>query len=79
MEDNCFIILCWFLPYINVNQPQAYICPGLWDLLPLTIPSHPARLSQSTRFELPALHRKLPLAIRMTQKSHYWEYTLRKP
>ena len=21
LEDSCFIILCWFLPYINMNQP----------------------------------------------------------
>ena len=21
LEDNCFTILCWFLPYININQP----------------------------------------------------------
>ena len=27
LEDNFFIILCWFLPYININQPSVYICP----------------------------------------------------
>ena len=27
--DNCFTILCWFLPYINMNQPQVYVCPLL--------------------------------------------------
>jgi len=21
------MILCWFLPYINVNQPELYMCP----------------------------------------------------
>ena len=21
LEDHCFIVLCWFLPYINVAQP----------------------------------------------------------
>ena len=40
-------MLCWFLPNINMNQPQIYICP-----LPLTTPScfplHPTPgLSQS--------------------------------
>ena len=35
MEDNCFTIFCWFLLYINMNQPEAYICP-----LPLKPPSH---------------------------------------
>ena len=28
-----FTTLCWFLPYINMNQPQVYIC-----LLPLEPP-----------------------------------------
>ena len=35
LEDNCFTILYWFLPYINMNQPQVYICP-----LPPEPPSH---------------------------------------
>ena len=40
-----FTILSWFLPYINMNWPQAYICP-----LPPEPPSptHQSRLSQST-------------------------------
>ena len=24
LEDNCFTILCWFLPYNSMNQPQVY-------------------------------------------------------
>ena len=27
MEDNCFTILCWFLPYISMNRPYVYMCP----------------------------------------------------
>jgi len=27
LEDNCFTILCLFLPYINMKQPKVYICP----------------------------------------------------
>ena len=27
MEDTCFTILFWFLPYINMNQPWVYISP----------------------------------------------------
>ena len=38
MEDNCFTMLCWFLPCINMNQPQVYICP--LPLEPLSS-SHP--------------------------------------
>ena len=26
MKDNCFTILCWFLPCISMNQPLVYIC-----------------------------------------------------
>ena len=33
LEENCFTMLCWFLPYIIMSQPQVYIC-----LLPLETP-----------------------------------------
>ena len=50
MEDNFFTILCGFLPYINVNQPQLYIHPlSLEHPLPSPTASHLSRLSQSTR------------------------------
>ena len=52
MEDSCFTTLCWFLPYININQSQVYICPLPPEMPPphhpSSIPSHPSRLSQST-------------------------------
>ena len=48
MEDNCFIMLCWFLLYNSVNQPQIYIYP-----LPLEFPPQPpchlSRVPQRTR------------------------------
>ena len=34
-KDNCFSVLCWFLPNINMSQPQVYPCP-----LPLVHLSH---------------------------------------
>ena len=37
MEDNCLTTLCWFLPYIHMNQPWVALCP-----LPLETPSHPS-------------------------------------
>ena len=49
LENNCFTILCWLLPYINMNQPEVYICP--LPLEPSTL-FHPSTLSESTRFEL---------------------------
>ena len=36
LQDVCFTILCWFLPHINMNQPQVYICP-LFPLVILTL------------------------------------------
>ena len=45
LEDNCSIILCWPLPYINMNQPQVYISPVAPKYPPI---SHSSRLSQST-------------------------------
>ena len=47
LEGDCFTILCWFLPYISMIQPQVYICPLSPEGTSPT-PSHPARLSQST-------------------------------
>ena len=35
MEDSCLTMLCWFLPYMNMNQPQVHIC-----LLPPEPSSH---------------------------------------
>ena len=33
LKNNCFAISYWFLPYINMNQPEEYLC-----LLPLSLP-----------------------------------------
>ena len=72
MDNYCFTILCWFLPYIIMNQPQVYICP-----LPLEpsshLPCHPihSRLSQSTKSELPASYSKFSLAVYFTHGNGY--------
>ena len=48
-------MLCWFLPYNNVNQPQVYLCP-----LPLEPPSHlpphPTPLGCHRALDLSSLH-----------------------
>ena len=36
-------MLCWFLPYINMNQPWVHRCP----LPPIYYPTYPSTLSQS--------------------------------
>ena len=51
MEDNYFTILWRLLPYINMNQPWVYMYPPVLRPLPLSSPSHPSGLSQSTSFE----------------------------
>ena len=43
LGDNCFTILCWFLPYIDTSQPQVYICP-LPLAPPSRLPPHPTPL-----------------------------------
>ena len=54
MEANYLTILWWFLPYIDVNQPQVHMCPPSWSPLPPPSPLYPSGLSQSTGFECPA-------------------------
>ena len=41
LEDDYFTISWWFFPYINMNQPQVYMC-----CLPRALPppTHPIRL-----------------------------------
>ena len=50
LEYNCFTILCQSLSYNKVNQPHAHIHPHIPSplSLPLTLPSHLSRPSQST-------------------------------
>ena len=47
-------MLCWFPPYSNMSQPQAYIVTSQ-SLPPTSHPSHPSRLLQS-----PGLNQKFP-------------------
>ena len=47
-------MLCWSLPYINMNQPQVYICL-LPPEPPSHLPPHPTPLGgHRAHFELPA-------------------------
>ena len=51
IEANYFAVLWWFLPYIDMNQPQVYMCPPSQTPLPPPSPPHPSGLSQCTDFE----------------------------
>ena len=43
LKDNCFPVLCWFLPDISRNQPAAYLCPLPLEP-PSELPPHPTPL-----------------------------------
>ena len=63
LEDNCFTILCWPLPYINMNQPQVYTCP-LSPEPPSHLSPHPTPPGcHGTRGWALCWHSKFPLAI----------------
>ena len=70
-EDKCFKMLCWFLPYNNMNQPSVYTCP-----LAFEPPSHsssipPLWLVTEHWVELPVLYNNFPLAIYFTYGDVY--------
>ena len=53
--------------FVTIHQHESttgrYMSPPSWAFLPPPTPSHPSRLPQSTRFELPTSYSKFPLAI----------------
>ena len=80
MEDNWFTILCCFLLYINMNQPQVYIWP-LPPKPPSHFPPHPTPLGWN---RAPVWVRKLFLkvgvgAVVWVEFSHLtcWRWVLR--
>ena len=42
-------MLCWLLPYNNMNHPLVYTCSSLQNLPLLPLTSHPSRSSQGSR------------------------------
>ena len=66
MEDNYFIILWSFLPYINMNRPHVYMCPPYPEPLHTSLSPHPSGLSQSTGFGCPVSCMELALVIYFT-------------
>ena len=45
------------------SATAGHMSPSSWNSLPPPTPSHPSRLSQSIRFELPEPHSKFSLAV----------------
>ena len=70
MEENCFIMLCWFLLYNNANKPLLYIY-----LLPLEPPSPlpipPLQVIKEHQTRLPVLYSNFSPAIYLTHGSLY--------
>ena len=58
LEGNCFTILSWFLPYINMNHMYAYV-PSLLKPLASSSPSYPEVVTEHW-FELPGSLSKFP-------------------
>ena len=48
LEDNYFIILLWFLPFISMKKPLVYMCAPILNPLPSPSPLHLSTLYQST-------------------------------
>ena len=67
MEANYFTVLWWFLPYIDMSQPQVYMCPPSQTPHPPPSPSHPSGLcSPSHCFECPVACIEFGLVICIT-------------
>ena len=62
-------MLYWFLPHINMEQPQVYVT-SLMNLPPTSHPIPPSKLSQSTRLRF-LCYRKFPFAIYFTYGNVY--------
>ena len=57
MGDNCFIILCWFLPcmYQYESAIDIRMCPSSWTYLPSPTPSHPSTSAAKSLQSCPTL------------------------
>ena len=56
-------MLCWFLLYSIMNQPQVYIYPSFLNSPPTFHPIPPVQVVTEHWVELPASYRRFPLAI----------------
>ena len=55
--------MCWFLPYINMDQSKVYIVPSLMSLPPTSHPIPPLQVVTEPWFEFPESYSKFPLSI----------------
>ena len=64
-------MLCWFLPYINMNQHGCTYVPSLVNLPPTSHPIPPLHLVTELQVELLVLHSNFPVAIYFTYSNVY--------
>ena len=64
-------MLCWALPYINMNWPKVYICSLPLEPSSLLHPIPPQQIVTEHWIELPASYSKFPLAINFTYGNMY--------
>ena len=76
MEDNCFTILCWLLPYSSVNQPHVHILPPSWTSLPTPHLIPPLSVVTGYHAELLVLYSNFPLVIYFTYGNICFNTTL---
>ena len=55
--NSLILILYWFLPYIDMNQPWVYMCSPSW--LPSHLPPHPIPLGHPSAPALSTLYHAL--------------------
>ena len=65
-ELNYFSILWCLLPYIDMNQPQVYMCPPIPNPLPTSLPIPSLWVVPCTGFECPVSCIELGLVIYFT-------------
>ena len=72
LEGNCFTVLCWLLPYINMNQPWVYIYPLSLETSS-HVPPHPIPLGCHRALDLRSLplNSTFPLGIYLTYGNVY--------
>ena len=69
LEDNCFTMLCWFLPYTIWISHIMYMSSPSWAFLPLPIP--PLYVFTECQAGLPVLYSNFLPAIYLTHSSVY--------
>ena len=70
-DNNCFIILCWFLPYIKHESAIVYICPLLLKPLLTSLPIPPHQVvTDPALVWVPWVRQQIPISYLFYIDSH---------